>query len=103
MYSQMTIESLLPLVGSCFMSQTSHGSMPLYLYSVEALDRRGLPERFAAPLSLIFSGSTQQMMSQDNYLLEHAELGSLQLFLVPVVAPGTAPRDSAHYYQALLN
>ncbi len=103
----LTLESLLPLVGSSFTSHTSHGPRALQLYSVETLDRRGLPQNFAAPLSLIFSGSREVLMAQDNYLLDHAKLGTVQLFMVPVMAPATVSHEQneaqANYYQVLLS
>jgi hypothetical protein len=47
-------------------------------------------ERFAAtparrqPFSLVFRGPGEELLPQSTYLLEHPELGALQIFLVPI-------------------
>jgi len=49
--------------------------------------------------SLGFSGPRSALLSQGCHPLSHAVLGSLELFLVPVQAPGT----DIHAYEAIFN
>ena len=50
------------------------------------------------PFSLIFQGALEPVLSQRIYKIEHGEMGSLELFLVPV-----GQTESATHYQAVFN
>ena len=53
----------------------------------------------AQPFSLIFLGPAGQHLPQATYTLQHADLGELDIFLVPV---GPAA-DGRHQYEAAFN
>ncbi len=53
----------------------------------------------AQPFSLIFLGPAGQHLPQATYTLRHAELGTLDVFLVPI---GPAA-DGRHQYEAAFN
>lgn len=48
------------------------------------------------PFSLLFCGPLEQFLEQHMYSLHHAELGQLELFLVPVKQD-----DNGFYYEAV--
>lgn len=52
-----------------------------------------------APFSLIFAGPATPVLRQATWLLEHAELGRREIFLVPI---GPGP-DGAMRYEAAFN
>lgn len=85
----ITLDIISPLVGSHFTVQTSIGPVQLKLEEVEERPRRGLPEQFRTPLSLLFSGPASHQLSQDNYPFEHPALGPQVWTLVPVMNVGT--------------
>jgi hypothetical protein len=67
-------------------------TLRLSLTTVEALEEPPWPvDRL--PFSLMFSGPAAPIMPQGIYRLVHAELGSLELFLVPL----QPDRDGARY------
>jgi hypothetical protein len=45
---------------------------------------------FRTPFSLLFHGPAEPVMPQGTYRLEHEHLDALELFVVPVEAPGPA-------------
>ena len=55
--------------------------------------------RSAADFSLIFEGSSAGALTQDSYRFEHGEIGSFEVFVVPV-----DPTDSSKQnYQVVFN
>ena len=50
------------------------------------------------PFSLIFRGPMQPVLPQRIYQIEHAELGALEIFLVPI-----GPDQHSMLYQAVFN
>lgn len=50
------------------------------------------------PFSLIFRGPTQPVLPQRIYRIEHAELGTLEIFLVPI-----GPDQDSMLYQAVFS
>lgn len=83
----ITLELVAPLVDSVFMAHTAAGVVPLTLSEAKELPRRGLPEQFRTPLSLIFAGPSEPVLTDGNYTLDHAQLGRLELYLWPISAP----------------
>ena len=83
----ITLELVAPLVDSVFMAHTAAGVLPLTLTEAKELPRRGLPEQFRTPLSMIFAGPAELVLSDGNYTLDHAQLGRLELYLWPISAP----------------
>jgi hypothetical protein len=93
----LTFEQATALVGSAFMVQTQAGPVELELAQANEQARRGLPERFRTPLSLIFRGPASIQLAQDLYAFDHPSIGRREWMLVPVMADmGSSPAaDSA--------
>ncbi len=91
-----TIEQFTPLIGATFTVQTSQGPVALRLAEATECPRRGLPERFRTPLSLIFDGPDGIVLGQDNYRVGHPEFGEHVFCIVPVLSGDGRPQ-----YQAL--
>lgn len=72
----LTLETFAGRVGESFAFE----SMELKLHEAEPVAGSG--ERSA--FSLIFRGPTEPMLAQGIHPLEHAELGRLEIFLVPL-------------------
>lgn len=84
----LTLDALLPHVGSNFTAETSGGPVPLQLAEAVERPRGGLPPRFATPLSLLLRGPEHLRLVQDNYRLAHPALGEHVWMLVPVGGEG---------------
>jgi len=81
-----------PLVGAGFTVHTSHGPFILTLVEAGEAPRRGLPERFRTPLSLIFDGPPGVLLAHDSYRIGHPAIGEHVLDIAPVLgASATAP------------
>jgi hypothetical protein len=80
-----TLEQFAPLVDTVFTAETRAGAVELVLIEARELPRRGLPEQFRTPLSLIFEGGTAPALSVDNYYVDHPALGRSAWMIVPVV------------------
>lgn len=99
---RITLDQLAPLTGQQLMVHTSHGIVALSLVTVTELPRRGLPERFPAPLSLLFNGPADTRLAQDNYHIEHPLFEGQPCCIVPLVpSAGNAPLLSC--YQVIFN
>jgi hypothetical protein len=64
----------------------------------------GVPGPFRTPFSILFHGPLQPVLPQGTYRVEHEQLGTLDLFIVPVGpdeprVPGQAP--TAMRYEAV--
>jgi hypothetical protein len=94
----LTIDQLAPLVGTAFTAHTSAGPVMLQLAEAVERPRRGLPARFATPLSLLLQGPAHVRLEQDNYRLAHPALGEHVWMLVPVGGEGIPPGS----YEVLL-
>jgi hypothetical protein len=87
----LTVERFAPTVGDVF---ALHGATPeplrLELEAARSHDAPGAGTR--TPFSLFFRGPVEPVLPQRIYRLEHAGLGTLEIFLVPVGhdATGTA-------------
>lgn len=107
MAARNSLHDFLPHVGSTFVVHTLHGMQKLNLCSAAELPRRGLPESFATPLSLLFSGERDFMLTQDTYTLDHLHLGRVEWTVVPVMARTSAPRidmlPTLFYYEVVFN
>ena len=51
-----------------------------------------------SPFSLLFKGAAGKPLPQQMYRIEHAKLGAMDLFIVPVQAD-----ESGCYYEAIFN
>jgi hypothetical protein len=83
--SLLTVSHFRPHVGSRFRLQADD-VLDVGLLEVDDLGGRsgGSPEGPRAPFSLVFLGPRDPVLPQRIYRLEHEELGTLDLFLVPI-------------------
>lgn len=93
----VTVETFAPLTGEPF-ALRADGAPELAL---ELLEARSLPDaqRPAAdgrqPFALIFGGPAEPLLAQQIVPLEHAALGRLELFLVPIARDADGARYEA--------
>ncbi len=99
----LTLEQFTPLIGEQFLVQTGIGPVNLTLVEAEERPRRNLPADFRTPLSLIFEGPDNLRLSQDNYQIEHADLGQFVWTIVPVQAYIPGRSADIPQYQVLFN
>ncbi|MEA2840974.1 MAG: hypothetical protein QOF41_2304 [Methylobacteriaceae bacterium] len=76
-----------------FQLQLRDGELPLKLHAVQRL---GQSQRAGGAFSLIFVASPGRFLPQATYTLVHAEMGTLQLFLVPI-----GPTEAGNGYEAV--
>lgn len=94
--AELTLESFLPLVAQQFRLHAGDAELNALLVEARAVGQ-SLPDRRQA-FSLIFTGPASPVLPQSIYRVEHASLGELDVFLVPV-----GLRDSRVEYQAVFN
>jgi hypothetical protein len=83
----LSCEEAQALIGQRFSVHTQQGTIELTLLEVQERPRRGLPQQFRTPLSLILSGPATLVLSQDQYVVEHPSLGRRQWMVVPTFPP----------------
>ncbi len=80
----LVLEDFADKVGEVFcLSEEGIPAIPLTLTEAEPLTNR-LPPDVRPPFSLIFLGKDPRVLPQRVYRLEHAELGEVAIFLVPI-------------------
>jgi hypothetical protein len=82
-----TLDFFTPLVGTVFTVETQAGPIALRLEGCTESPRRGLPEQFRAPLSLIFSGPAEPVLAQDNFFIEHPAMARQTWCIAPTMPP----------------
>ena len=91
MLDTLTLESFTPHVGGAFRLSTSDGPLTLTLDEARSLASPGTraegDRRKREPFRLLFRGPSLPILPQRIYPLEHAALGRLELFIVPLVVP----------------
>ena len=91
-----TLETFAPLVGDTFSVATDEStSLDLTLAEADtygATDERDLRQ----PFTLVFHGPMSPVLRQRTFTLTHEQLGSLDIFLVPI-----GPSDGAMRYEAV--
>lgn len=98
----LTMDRFTPLVETTFLCRLENGDAHA-LRLVEATEtgrqrtaRTGLAEPSERlPFSLIFLGPTDFALPQSIYRLEHAEMGALSIFLVPISQDAAGTRYQA--------
>jgi hypothetical protein len=103
MIETLTLEHFTPHIGTEFVCRTPDGgTYPLRLNEAVAAGEQGrkVPgkEELRSPFSLLFLGPESPVLPQSIYPLEHTELGTLPLFIVPVGKEG-----GGILYQAVFN
>ncbi|GEM_PF-437476 len=100
-----TIDELLTLqhfedkVGQMFDAMVHGGAVEITLVSAEALPLARGPELSRPPFSLLFLGPAEEFLGQGIQQLSHPELGTREIFLVPIGRDA----DGAYRYQAVFN
>lgn len=86
--------TFVPLIGETFRASVDE-AVSVDLELTEATQAKG-ENRPDHAFSIVFRGPSQSLLSQGTYELEHATLGSLPIFLVPI-----AQQDSGFLYEAV--
>lgn len=85
-----------PLLNQQFDVVFVDGRLPLRLAEVKALGGETVPDAKRKPFSITFIGPLKPLMPQRTYALEHASLGRLEIFLVPL-----GPAQAGMQYEAV--
>jgi hypothetical protein len=97
---QLTFTGFSAQVGTLF--RLAHGAGPASLKLVEAKTLPSHPPAEDAgneKFSLLFTGSKDRSLAQNTHRFEHAELGTFEMFIVPI-----GHQDSSRiYYEAVFN
>ena len=97
MRDTLTMETFSPLVNAEFDVHIDDNVLPVTLLEVTPLNGPGdSPDRQA--WSLVFQFPPQQLFDQGTYVFEHADTGSLAIFVVPIGQDENGVR-----YQAIFN
>ena len=94
--ADLTLERFLPLVMQEFRLHADDVAFEALLVEARPVGR-SMPQR-RQPFSLIFGAASSPVLPQRIYRVEHAALGALDLFLVPV-----GLGNSGMEYQAVFN
>ena len=94
MLEQLTYDMLEPLVDRKFRVRGEFGSFEALL--VECKKLTGATEGERTPFSAVFRGPMEPVLPQQIYSLECEEIGSLDLFLVPI-----GPDKTGMQYEAV--
>lgn len=84
MLESLIRESFLDHVGSVFSVQAGERTLAFRLVEVKALVTAAGEQRQRQPFSLFFLGPADVLLRQQIVPLEHAALGRLEIFLVPI-------------------
>jgi hypothetical protein len=76
----LTVDTFAPAVGQTFGLDSN---VSLELVAAQAVAAEA-PDGFRAPFRLEFRGPAEPVLEQRIHRLEHAALGTLEIFLVPV-------------------
>ncbi len=89
-----TADVFTPLIGQVFEVVFPDGRLPWTLAEVRPLGPIG-QGRNRAPFSLTFHGAPTLRLPQHIYRLEHATLGTLEIFVVPIAGDAGATKFEA--------
>jgi hypothetical protein len=78
---ELTLETFTPCVDNAFAIAAEPHDLELVL---EAAEARGEWPGGRQPFSLVFRGPSEPQLPQAIYRLEHAGLGVLEIFIVPI-------------------
>jgi hypothetical protein len=81
--SELTLETFAPAVGETF-TVGEEGGTTVELLLVEATAQEAAPQAPRPPFSLIFQGPAEPFLPQATYRFEHASLGVIGIFIVPL-------------------
>jgi hypothetical protein len=83
MSTEPTIETFKPAVGDAF-TLGGEGGAKIELLLVEAERKDAGPHAPRPPFSLLFHGPPKPLLPQATYRFEHASLGVMEIFIVPL-------------------
>ena len=83
MLEQFTAETFANRVGEVFWVQADPGVLELRLVEVTGAEAPQASAR-RAPFSLVFLESSSDLLPQRIYAFDHDELGSFEIFIVPI-------------------
>ncbi len=98
MLERLTLNDFFERVGEEFRVADRDAPVALVLVETTDLSRADAPGPRRSPFSLIFRGPFQPVLPQRIWPLEHAALGRLEVFLVPIGPDGAGMR-----YEAVFN
>lgn len=98
MLASLTFGDFFERVGETFRVEGPSGAFPLTLVEATDLARRESPRPGRCPFSVIFLGPPTPVLTQGIRALEHATLGRLEIFLVPI-----GPDAAGMRYEAVFN
>jgi hypothetical protein len=85
MLAHLTVESFEPHVGTSFWAEFPNGGkVELRLTSVAKVMESEAARLDRHPFSLFFIGPKSYLLPQSTYRLTHAEMETMEIFLVPV-------------------
>lgn len=80
----LSCENFAGRAGQTFDLSMGESSVPLTLTEVNPLPVRPFPGMMRAPFALIFRSTTPVVLPQKLYRLKNADMGALDIFLVPI-------------------
>lgn len=98
MLETMTLDTFVPVQGTDFELEENDGAVLVTLVEVKALRAEGetLPPGRREPFSLLFKCEGELPLEQRIYRLRHPQVGTVELFLVPM-----QPDESGSYLEAV--
>ena len=94
----VTVETFAGREGETFAIRFDDGTYEMTLASVDRMPEEWGRTDVREPFSVIFHGPVEHLIPQDTWALEHDELGTLELFVVPL---GPEGEDGPLRYQAV--
>lgn len=95
MLESLTIADFAPRVGERFSIASADGGRPLDTELVEATPVGDARAGGRVPFSLVFRGPTDVVLPQRIHHVGHPDLGTLDIFLVPIGPDGAGMRYEA--------
>lgn len=80
----LSIQNFAGAANQMFELSIGEASMPLTLVEVIPLPARPFPGMLRDPFSLTFKSESAVILPQKQYRLKNADMGSLDVFLVPI-------------------
>ena len=95
----LTLDHFTRHVDETFSAVMNDGEIPFVLVEARALNpSQVLPGAARVPFSLLFRNGSAFLFPQQTYLMRHAEIGEIGIFLVPI-----AREREGFLYQAVFN
>ncbi len=82
--ADLTYDTFAGRTGQTFRDTETGTELELTTVEDATATLRNVPEGQRAPFSLLFRGPGETLLPQSVRVLEHAELGTLEIFLVPI-------------------